>query len=164
MASPHHLKRLRARARALDERPHQGVPPEPFEAVAAELAVLARATAPAGLVLIAVALWAATSQRDPRVALLGGVPGSMLLVLGTLARRRRVRRVASVLATSTAGMLALAGAPALGPAAAGGTGALYQAACCLLACAYLGLAWPAWRRANAAGDAARARRALYDEL
>ncbi|MEO0649985.1 MAG: hypothetical protein AAFZ65_04855 [Planctomycetota bacterium] len=125
---------------------------------------LRRVVAPAGTLLLLGGFAAAAALNDARAALLAGLPGAALLVLAALGRTPARRRVTSVLATSTAGFLALASAPGLAGIAEGAAGAIYQAACFVVAGTVLLIAWPAWRRANAVGEQARARRALYDEL
>lgn len=134
--------------------------------IATELAALQKVTLPLGLALVFLAVLGAVVLADPRAGLLAGVPGLALSSLGLLGREPLRRRVCMVLATTCSGFLAIAGAPGLTGLAGGGLlgPATYQATCFALAGLHLGLAWPAWRRANAAGDRARAVRALYDEV
>jgi hypothetical protein len=165
MAHPHRLERLRQRARHLPPELGSAAPPPEYEPVAAALAPLARATVPVGLALLVLAALAPGWTGTLAAALLAGVPGIALVVTGRLARAPRRRRVALVLATSTAGFLALATVAGLSGLVGGaGLGGAYQGLCCVCAAVLLAVAWPCWRRANAVGDSARAARSLFDEL
>lgn len=89
----------------------------------------------------------------------------LLFVLGARPTRRRA---AMVLATTTAGFLALATVASVGSISLLGTergpSVAFQLGCLAASAAFLARSAPAWRRVNADGDQADQLLRMYDEL
>lgn len=124
----------------------------------------------AGLaVLLAILATKAPSWTGaPLAVLLPGVPSATIAVLFLVGRRPHRRRVAMVLATTTAGFLALATVSSLGAISLLGTeqgaAVAFQLACLGSATAFLARSAPAWRQVNAEGERADELLRMYDEL
>lgn len=166
MATPHQLARLRRRADALEaEPPATGAErPDPTAVTARALGLLQHASLAAALGLAALTCAGVGSVGAVGAAALTGTPAALLGLSWWAGRAPRRRRVAMVAATSTAGFLALATVGSLASLGATDSASLYQVAAFALAATLLALAWPAWRRVEREGSAARAALALYEEL
>lgn len=113
--------------------------------------------------------WNAPSWTgDPRAALLPGAPAAAMGLLFLVGTRPPHRRAAMVLATTTAGFLALATVASLGSIPLLGTEAgpavAFQLGCLACSAAFLARSAPAWRRVHADGDRADRLLRMYDEL
>lgn len=119
--------------------------------------------------VLALLAWNAPSWTgDPRAAILPGAPGAVMGLLFVLGARPARRRAAMVLATTTAGFLALATVASVGSISLLGTergsAVAFQLACLATSAAFLARSAPAWRRVNADGDQAEQLLRMYDEL
>ncbi len=120
-------------------------------------------------VTLALLAWNAPSWTgDPRAALLPGAPGAVMGLLFLLGARPARRRAAMVLATTTAGFLALTTVASVGSISLLGTergpAVAFQLGCLAASAAFLVRSAPAWRRVNADGDQAEQLLRMYDEL
>lgn len=120
-------------------------------------------------VTLAILAWNAPSWTgDPRAALLPGVPAGFVGLLFLLGRTPPRRRAAMVLATTTAGFLALTTVASLGSISLLGTetgpAVAFQLACLASSAAFLGRSAPAWRKVNTEGARADELLRMYDEL
>ena len=170
---PRSSKQRRALARAqhlprVDQLPRDAARPELAQVHADALAPLWIATWVHAALLVAALAYGTVAVGHLGAALLAGAPAGLQVLLATLGRAPRRRRVCMVLATTTSGFLALTTVGAvLGLGRAEGRAfdpILFQVACFALAAAHLAVARPCWQRANREGDAARALAALHDEL
>ena len=118
---------------------------------------------------LALMAWKAPSWTgDPRAAILPGAPGAVMALLFVLGARPARRRAAMVLATTTAGFLALATVASVGSISLLGTeqgpAVAFQLACLASSAAFLARSAPAWRRVHADGEQADQLLRMYDEL